>query len=157
VLVARRSRRPGPRFPPSGGAGCFAPKALGTGWNHGRLRFGGVVSRNELVTIPTVGAPHFGSRRRHAHLADATRACCTLIRRVIYAIRRRVDPVGAIVPQPPWKAPAGSSSDGHDSVATLRLGHSTISITLDLYSNVLPGMQSEAAEQVSNMIFGGGA
>ena len=42
----------------------------------------------------------------------------------------------------------------HPKIVSERLGHSTISITLDLYSHVLPGMQSEAAEQVSNMIFG---
>ena len=34
------------------------------------------------------------------------------------------------------------------------LGHSTIAITLDLYSPVMPGKQSEVAEQVSAMIFG---
>ncbi|TIP22441.1 MAG: integrase [Mesorhizobium sp.] len=28
------------------------------------------------------------------------------------------------------------------------LGHSTIGITLDLYSHVMPGMQADAAEQV---------
>jgi len=42
----------------------------------------------------------------------------------------------------------------HPKIVSERLGHSTISITLDLYSHVLPGMQSKAAEQVSNMIFG---
>lgn len=42
----------------------------------------------------------------------------------------------------------------HPKIVSERLGHSTISITLDLYSHVVPGMQSEAAEQVSAMIFG---
>ncbi|WP_349958273.1 tyrosine-type recombinase/integrase [Rhizobium sp. ZPR3] len=36
----------------------------------------------------------------------------------------------------------------HPKVASERLGHSTIGITLDLYSPVMPGMQADAAEQV---------
>lgn len=31
-----------------------------------------------------------------------------------------------------------------------RLGHGTISITLDTYSHVLPGLQEEAAEKMNN-------
>ena len=36
----------------------------------------------------------------------------------------------------------------HPKVASERLGHSTIGITLDLYSHVLPGMQEDAAARV---------
>lgn len=36
----------------------------------------------------------------------------------------------------------------HPKIASERLGHSTIAITLDLYSHVMPGMQADAAEQV---------
>lgn len=36
----------------------------------------------------------------------------------------------------------------HPKVASERLGHSRIAITLDLYSHVLPGMQQEAADKV---------
>lgn len=36
----------------------------------------------------------------------------------------------------------------HPKVASERLGHSSIGITLDLYSHVMPGMQADAAEQV---------
>jgi integrase len=36
----------------------------------------------------------------------------------------------------------------HPKVASERLGHSTIGITLGLYSHVMPGMQADAAEQV---------
>jgi integrase len=34
----------------------------------------------------------------------------------------------------------------HPKIAQERLGHSSIVITLDLYSHVLPGMQREAAQ-----------
>ncbi|MER8412617.1 tyrosine-type recombinase/integrase [Mesorhizobium sp. M1342] len=36
----------------------------------------------------------------------------------------------------------------HPKIASERLGHSSIGITLDLYSHVMPGMQADAAEQV---------
>jgi integrase len=40
----------------------------------------------------------------------------------------------------------------HPKIASERLGHSTIGITLDLYSHVMPGMQANAAEQVDAAI-----
>jgi integrase len=42
----------------------------------------------------------------------------------------------------------------HPKVVSERLGHSTVSITLDLYSHVLDGMQAEAAEQIGAVVFG---
>jgi integrase len=40
----------------------------------------------------------------------------------------------------------------HPKVAQERLGHSSVGITLDLYSHVLPGMQEEAASKVDAAI-----
>ena len=40
----------------------------------------------------------------------------------------------------------------HPKVASERLGHSKVGITLDLYSHVLPGMQAEAAAAVDNAL-----
>ncbi|KAA3449932.1 integrase [Mesorhizobium sp. SARCC-RB16n] len=40
----------------------------------------------------------------------------------------------------------------HPKVASERLGHSTIGITLDLYSHVMPGMHADAAEEVDAAI-----
>jgi integrase len=45
----------------------------------------------------------------------------------------------------------------HPKVVQERLGHTSINTTMDVYSHAMPGMQSQAAEQVSAMIFGGGA
>lgn len=45
----------------------------------------------------------------------------------------------------------------HPKVVQERLGHSSIATTMNVYSHVLPGMQSEAATLVSDMIFKGGA
>jgi hypothetical protein len=40
------------------------------------------------------------------------------------------------------------ASGVNPKVASERLGHSRIGITLDLYSHVLPGMQEDAVERV---------
>lgn len=36
----------------------------------------------------------------------------------------------------------------HPKVVSERLGHSTVGITLDVYSHVLPRMQEEAAQRI---------
>jgi integrase len=38
-------------------------------------------------------------------------------------------------------------------VASERLGHHSVAFTLDVYSHVVPGMQSAAAERIAEMIF----
>ena len=42
----------------------------------------------------------------------------------------------------------------HPKIVSERLGHSNISITLDVYSHVSPAMQSDAAERVAGLILG---
>jgi len=42
----------------------------------------------------------------------------------------------------------------HPKVVSERLGHSTIAITLDIYSHVTPTLQREAADIVASAIFG---
>ena len=44
------------------------------------------------------------------------------------------------------------TSGVHPKVAQERLGHSSVVITLDLYSHVLPGMQEDAAAKVDAAI-----
>ena len=41
----------------------------------------------------------------------------------------------------------------HVKIVSERLGHSSIQITLDTYSHVLPNMQQESAEKLENIIF----
>ena len=43
---------------------------------------------------------------------------------------------------------ADSTCSAHPKVISERLGHASISITLDTYSHVMPGMQEEAAEKI---------
>jgi len=42
----------------------------------------------------------------------------------------------------------------HPKVVSERLGHSTVSITLDTYSHAIPAMQEEAAGRVAALVFG---
>ncbi len=40
----------------------------------------------------------------------------------------------------------------HPKIVSERLGHANISITLDTYSHVLPGLQERAAERFDEML-----
>lgn len=42
----------------------------------------------------------------------------------------------------------------HPKVVSERLGHSSIAVTMDRYSHVMPAMESEAAEKVAAVLFG---
>lgn len=44
----------------------------------------------------------------------------------------------------------------HPKVVSERLGHASISITLDTYSHVIPALQEEAAETVARLVFAAG-
>ena len=41
----------------------------------------------------------------------------------------------------------------HPKVVSERLGHATISITLDTYSHAIPAMQEEAAVLIAGLVF----
>jgi integrase len=42
----------------------------------------------------------------------------------------------------------------HPKVVSERLGHATVSITLDTYSHAIPAMQEEAAARIADLVFG---
>ncbi len=43
----------------------------------------------------------------------------------------------------------------HPKVVSERLGHASVAFTLDVYSEVVPGLQDELAETVAAMMFPG--
>jgi integrase len=43
----------------------------------------------------------------------------------------------------------------HPKVVSERLGHETVSITLDTYSHAIPAMQEEAATLIAGLVFPG--
>ncbi len=40
----------------------------------------------------------------------------------------------------------------HPKIVSERLGHSGVSITLDIYSHVLPGLQLQAADNLARLL-----
>jgi integrase len=42
----------------------------------------------------------------------------------------------------------------HPKIVSERLGHSSVSVTLDIYSHVLPNLQSEVAGVIADFAFG---
>ena len=43
----------------------------------------------------------------------------------------------------------------HPKVVCERLGHATVSITLDTYSHAIPAMQEEEAVRIAELVFAG--
>ena len=41
----------------------------------------------------------------------------------------------------------------HPKVVSERLGHASVSITLDTYSHAIPAMQEEAATRIAELVF----
>ena len=52
------------------------------------------------------------------------------------------------------KTPGPLQAGTHTKVVAERLGHSSTTLTMDVYSHVAPGMQSEATEQLEIMLYG---
>jgi integrase len=46
-------------------------------------------------------------------------------------------------------------ADVHPKVVSERLGHATVSITLDTYSHAIPAMHEEAAALIAGLVFAG--
>lgn len=42
----------------------------------------------------------------------------------------------------------------HPKIVSERLGHSTVSLTLDVYSHAVPHMQRDAADEIARVLFG---
>jgi integrase len=42
----------------------------------------------------------------------------------------------------------------HPKIVSERLGHATVSLTLDVYSHAVPHMQQEAALRIGDTVFG---
>lgn len=102
-----------------------------------RLAVGGAWLDLDLVFTGADGRPHypetvtrtFGKRVRHLGLPEIT----------LHGLRHT------------W-ASLALMAGIHVKVVQERLGHSTVSITLDLYSHVLPVMHDNAAEQVAALV-----
>jgi hypothetical protein len=57
--------------------------------------------------------------------------------------------------EPSHRATSSENLGAHPQVVSERLGHATISITLDTHSRPTPGMQEEAAALIAELVFAG--
>lgn len=104
-----------------------------------RLQLGSGWQNNDLVFPSEIGTPlnppnitrHFKRILRKANLRTSTR---------LYDLRHTT-------------ATLLLQAGVNPKVVSERLGHSTITLTLDIYSHVLPNMQREATDQLEQMIF----
>ena len=46
------------------------------------------------------------------------------------------------------------AANAHPKIVSERLGHSSVTLTMDTYSHVLPTMQDGPADQLEGMLFG---
>jgi integrase len=69
-------------------------------------------------------------------------------------VRARIDPRVRLYDLRHTHATLLLSAGVHPKIVSERLGHSSITITLDTYSHVLPGMQRESAAKLDAMLFG---
>jgi integrase len=42
----------------------------------------------------------------------------------------------------------------HPKIVSERLGHASVTLTLDVYSHVMPGMQEDATNQLERLLYG---
>ena len=96
-------------------------------------------------------------------LRGIARGMCSAGQMVGALIRKQLP-----VPSPPWRGHlAGLTSTSslrhthaslmlaagvHPKVVSERLGHSSISVTMDIYSHVLPGLQEDAVDRLEKLL-----
>ena len=103
-----------------------------------RLKLGPLWHDNDLVFASTLGTPMEESRVSRTYSADLFRAGIPQVR--FHDLRHTA-------------ATLLLSENVHPKVVQETLGHSTIAVTLDMYSHVSPDMQAEAAAAMDR-IFG---
>lgn len=104
-----------------------------------RLAFGPAYRDSDLVFAQEDGSPIDPDRFTKmfaAHVRDAT-----LSRIRLHDLRHT-------------HATLALAAGVHPKVVSERLGHATVSLTLDTYSHAIPALQEEAAEKVAGIIFG---
>lgn len=105
-----------------------------------RLAVGPGYRDHDLVFAWPDGRPYHPERISRTFQARAKRASVPVIR--LHDLRHT------------W-ATLALTAGVHPRVVQERLGHSAVSITLDIYSHVVAGMQTDAAERVAALIAGG--
>ncbi len=104
-----------------------------------RLAAGSAYDNNDLVFANAVGKPIHPNRLREAWARIGVRA----------GLKLRFHDLRHI------HASLLLQQGVHPKVVSERLGHSTVAVTLDIYSHVVPSLQSQAASQLEELLANG--
>lgn len=104
-----------------------------------RLLVGAVWQQRDLVFPDEIGNPQKPARVRHRFKAALRKA----------GIDERVRLYDSRHTAASLLLAAGT----HPKTVAARLGHSSVAITMDVYSHVLPGVQAEASAQIESAVF----
>lgn len=107
-----------------------------------RLKAGEVWQRNELVFCDEIGRPLHHQNLSQRHFKRLLKAADLPSTFNLYSLRHACATMLLLAGESP-------------KVVAERLGHSSVVLTLDVYSAVLPTMQEAAATKLGSMMFGG--
>lgn len=107
-----------------------------------RLKAGSFWQNHGLVFATEIGSPIYQNNFRSRHFQPVLKRTGLPEGIRIYDLRHTM-------------APLLFSSNDPPKIISERLGHSTITLTLDTYSHVLPDMQKEAVEKLGKLLFSG--
>ena len=94
----------------------------------------------DLLFASRNGEPLFSANLRRRHFKPLIRELGMDERLNLYSVRHT-------------HATLLLSAGVHPKLVAERLGHASVKMTLDVYSHVVPSMQSEVADQVSNLLY----
>ncbi len=97
--------------------------------------------RTDLVFSNTEGMPLMRKNLVRRHYKPALKAAGLPVDLSLYCLRHTC-------------ASLQLQAGVHPKVVSERLGHSSTTLTMDVYSHVMPGMQSEATAQLEKLLYG---
>ena len=105
-----------------------------------RLKAGSLWQNHGLIFTTEMGSPIYTNNLRKRHFKPALKRAGLPEKVRLYDLRHTM-------------ATLLLSSNEHPKIVSERLGHSSITLTLDTYSHVLPDMQKGAVEKLENLLF----
>ena len=117
-------------------------KAHRSGQLEERLKAGSLWENNDLVFTTETGTPVYPGNLRNRHFKPALERAGLPGEIRLYDLRHSM-------------ATLLLAGNENPKIVSERLGHSSITLTLDVYSHVLPDMQKGAVEKLENLLFSG--
>lgn len=105
-----------------------------------RLKLGADWQDHDLLFTSEIGTPFSPNNLRKRHFKPALKRAGLPESLRLYDLRHTT-------------ATLLLASNVHPKIVSERLGHSSITLTLDTYSHVLPGMQADATAQLESLLF----